>query len=188
MAPGSGTITIGVAIGQTVAPGTLISNTVTASSAAGDSNSANNTSTAATTVNPPLVSGIKTATTAAQVIEGSSVVYTIVLTNSGASPQNENPGDELIDVLPPTLGLVSATATSGTATADLGANTVRWNGAIAQGGSVTLTINATILVGAGGTTISNLGIIHFDGDNNARTSRRLSRPPRPAARPCSRSW
>ena len=45
--------------------------------------------------------------------------------------QQNNAGNEFIDVLPASLTLVSASATSGTAVANVGTNTVTWNGAIA---------------------------------------------------------
>src|SRR6185295_1339273 len=76
------------------------------------------------------------------------------------------PGNEFTDTLPATLALVSATATSGTAVANTGTNTVTWNGSIPAGGSVTITINATILPSAAGTTVSNQGTIAFDADGN----------------------
>lgn len=99
--------------------------------------------------------------------EGGAVTYTVVLTNNGPLPQADNAGDELTDILPAGLTLVSATATSGTATANVGLNTVTWNGTLAaSGGTVTITINATIDIGAGGSTIDNQGTIAFDGDGN----------------------
>jgi hypothetical protein len=65
------------------------------------------------------------------------------------------------------LTLVGASATSGTATPNVGTNTVTWNGAIAAGGSVTITINATIKPGtAPGTVVSNQGTIAYDADGN----------------------
>ncbi len=97
---------------------------------------------------------------------GGTVTYTVVLSNSGGSASADNPGDEFTDVLPPTLTLVSATATSGTAVATVGTNTVTWNGAFPAGGSVTLTITATVNAGTGGQTISNQGTFHFDADVN----------------------
>jgi hypothetical protein len=68
-----------------------------------------------------------------------------------------------VDVLPATLTLVSATATSGTATT--GGNTVNWNGSIPAGGTVTITITATIHATTG-QTVSNQGTINFDTDGN----------------------
>ena len=41
-----------------------------------------------------------------------------------------------------------------------------WNGSIPAGGSVTITITATILPAPAGTTITNQGTIAFDADGN----------------------
>ena len=97
---------------------------------------------------------------------GSSLVYTITLTNSGNAATTDNPGNEMTDVLPSTLVLQSATATSGTATATLGTNTVTWNGAIPAGGSVTVTIQAWILPAAANLTVSNQATFAYDADLN----------------------
>src|SRR6185503_8870569 len=79
-----------------------------------------------------------------------------------------NATDEFVDVLPANLTLVSANASSGTAVANVGLNTVTWNGALAAtNGSVTITINATINSNvAGGTVISNQGTINYDTEGN----------------------
>jgi len=50
--------------------------------------------------------------------------------------------------------------------ATIGTNTVTWNGSIAGGGNVTITIQALINSGATGTTISNSASISFDSDAN----------------------
>src|SRR5204863_9667826 len=110
------------------------------------------------------VSGTKTASGSFTV--GGTVTYTIILSNSGPGAQNDNPGNELVDVLPPQLALVSAIATSGTAVATTGTNTVTWNGSLAASGSVTITVTATILPSAAGTTVSNQGSFAFDTDGN----------------------
>lgn len=110
------------------------------------------------------VSGTKTA--AGTFIVGGTVTYTITLTNAGPAPQGDYAGDEFTDVLPSTLTLVSASATSGTAVATVGTNTVTWNGSIAASGPVTITIQATIRPAAGGTTVSNQGTIAYDADGN----------------------
>ena len=47
-----------------------------------------------------------------------------------------------------------------------GVNPVTWNGAIPAGGSVTLTIPATIPTGTMGQTISNQGTVNYDSDND----------------------
>jgi uncharacterized repeat protein (TIGR01451 family) len=95
------------------------------------------------------------------------VTYTVVLTNSGSGTQADNPGNELTDVLPSSLTLVSATATSGTVVPTVATNTVTWNGSIPAGGSVTLTINATIKTNvAPGTTISNQATFSYDANGD----------------------
>jgi uncharacterized repeat protein (TIGR01451 family) len=113
-----------------------------------------------------VVTATKSIQSAGQINIGQNVTYVIVLHNSGAFTQPDNPGDELVDVLPPSLHLVSATASSGTAVANTGTNTVQWNGAIVSGGNVTITIMATVLPGTAGSIVSNQATIHFDGDNN----------------------
>lgn len=160
----SGTITINVTVSPSAAPTSVIANTATIGSAASDPNSSNNSSTASTTVSAPTITGVKSVG-ASQIAEGGAVTYTVVLHNGGAATQSDNPGDEFVDVLPSSLQLVSATATSGTAVADIPNRTVHWNGSIAAGADVTITIHATVPAGSSG-TISNQGTIHFDGDHN----------------------
>jgi uncharacterized repeat protein (TIGR01451 family) len=115
-----------------------------------------------TVISPANVSGTKTK--AGGNTPASTVTYTVVLSNSSSSAQLDNPGNEFTDVLPSELTLVSASATSGTATT--GANTVSWNGSIAGSGSVTITITATINSVPDGTIVSNQGSISYDADGN----------------------
>jgi len=92
------------------------------------------------------------------------ITYTVIITNSGTSAQLDNPGNEFVDVLPGGLTLVSATSTSGTAST--AGNTVNWNGSVpASGGSVTITISATINSGTTG-SVSNQGTVNYDADGN----------------------
>jgi uncharacterized repeat protein (TIGR01451 family) len=157
------TLTVSVDAG---APTGTVTNTATVSSAAADQNPDDNSASVSRgVVTPPAVSGTKTVS--GSFTPGGAITYTVVLTNSGGTAQGDNPGAELTDVLPAQLTLVGASATSGTATPNVGTNTVTWNGAIAAGGSVTITINATIKPGtAVGTTISNQGTIAYDADGN----------------------
>lgn len=114
---------------------------------------------------PTVLSATKTAT--GQLVPNGTVTYTIVLSNAGPGAQGDNPGNELTDVLPPELTLVSASATSGTAVATVATNTVTWNGSIAAGGSVTITIQATIATGLPSpTTISNQASFSYDANGD----------------------
>lgn len=137
----------------------------TATATTADPDTANNTASASVTVLSPAVVGA-TKTVSGSRFPGAIVTYTIVLPNSGTNDQVDNPGDEFVDVLPAGLELLSASATSGTAVADPGTNTVRWNGSIPAGGSVTISIQARIATTAAGTLISNQGTAYFDADGD----------------------
>jgi uncharacterized repeat protein (TIGR01451 family) len=104
---------------------------------------------------------------------GGTVTYTVTLTNNGNVAQPDNAGNEFTDVLPPGLTLVSATASSGTAVATTGTNTVTWNGSLAPlGGSVTITVTATINNSAG-STVSNQGTVSYASDGGATNNATL---------------
>ncbi len=96
---------------------------------------------------------------------GGNVIYTVTLTNSGNAAQADNPGNEFSDTVPSPLVVGTPTANSGTVSG-AGVNPVTWNGAIPAGGTVTITIPATIPSSAGGQTISNQGTVHYDSDND----------------------
>ena len=115
-------------------------------------------------ISPATVSATKTVS--GSFVVGSNVTYTVTLTNSAATAQFDNAGNEFTDVLPAGLTLVSASATSGTAVATVGTNTVSWNGSIAGNGTVTITIVATVLPAAAGANVSNQGSVAFDADGN----------------------
>ncbi|WP_051097204.1 FG-GAP-like repeat-containing protein [Spirosoma panaciterrae] len=113
---------------------------------------------------PAAVSGTKTVL--GEFTPGSLVTYTLTLNNTGASTQNDNPGDELTDTLPASLSLLSASATSGSVQPTPTTNTVTWNGSLGPGGSVSITITARILTGTAGQTVSNQARIAYDSDGN----------------------
>jgi uncharacterized repeat protein (TIGR01451 family) len=177
------TFTLNVVIDPATAPGTAINNTAGVAASTPDFNGVNNASTASAVVaSPANVTASKSVSVTH--VEGSAITYTIVLTNSGTLTQGDNPGNELTDVLPPSLTLAGASATSGTSVANIGANTVTWNGAIAGNGSVTITIQATIHDGTAGTTISNQATVSYDSDaNGTNDASRLSDDPSTAATP-----
>ncbi|MBK6404557.1 MAG: DUF11 domain-containing protein [Holophagales bacterium] len=143
-----------------------LTNQATASASTSDPDNANNTVSAFTTVLSPAAVAGATKTVSGDTAPGSVITYTIVIPNAGPSDQADNPTDEFVDVLPTGLQLVGASASSGTAVADVGTNTVRWNGSIIAGGSVTISIQAQILPNAGGATISNQGTVYFDADGD----------------------
>jgi uncharacterized repeat protein (TIGR01451 family) len=137
-----------------------------AASSEADLDTVNNSASATTTVLSPSVVSV-TKTVSGSFIEGSaSIVYTVVLSNSGAFDQQDNPGDELTDILPPQLILTGASATSGTAVATLATNTVTWNGVVPAGGSVTVTINATVASGTALQNVTNQASFNYDPDGN----------------------
>ncbi len=147
-----------------------IANTATVAAPGGvsDPAPANNSATDTNTVGaaPTVsISGTKTASGTFQV--GSTVTYTIVLTNSGTATQADNPGFEFTDTLPASLTLVSADDGGNPGTFSNAGNTVNWDGSIpGGGGSVTITITATINPGTAGQTIANQGTFFFDADVN----------------------
>lgn len=99
---------------------------------------------------------------------GGQITYTIVLTNTSASTQNNNPGNEFTDVLPAQLTFQIAIASSGSILFDGPTNTLTWNGSIpGNGGTVTITVDAQIKAETpGGTVVSNQATVSFDADNN----------------------
>ena len=123
LAPGSAVFTLVVQADATATPNTFISNTAIVSSPTNDPNPENGVASSINRVaSPPVVTATKTVS--GQFQPGGAIAYTIILTNSGDADQTDNPGDELTDVLPAELTLVSASATSGAAVATVATNTV----------------------------------------------------------------
>jgi len=91
--------------------------------------------------------------------------YTIGLTNTGNIATNNNSGDELVDVLPADVVFMNMSASSGVLSLG-GPNTVHWNGAIAAGGIVTITIETGIKQGTEGHLVSNQATIHYDSNGD----------------------
>ncbi|WP_305118995.1 hypothetical protein [Tahibacter harae] len=166
--PSGGSVAYTAACAISAAASGTLTNTATVTAPAGttDPTPGNNsaTDTDSVTVTPPggaMLSGTKTVS--GSFVAGTHVIYTIVLSNSGAGAQGDNTGDEFVDTLPAGLTLVSANATAGTVSS--AGNTVRWNGAIPAAGSVTITIAASINANASGQII-NQGTLNYDSDGN----------------------
>ncbi|HEX4963208.1 MAG TPA: DUF11 domain-containing protein [Thermoanaerobaculia bacterium] len=169
--PNGGSVTYTVSCTLSASATGTLSNTATVTAPAGvtDPTPGNNSATDSDTITAApgaSVSGTKMVVGSGPFHAGDVITYKVTLTNAGPGAQADNPGNEFTDVLPSTLALATATATSGSAVASTGTNTVTWNGAIPAGGSVMITITATILPSAAGTTVSNQGTISFDGDGN----------------------
>jgi uncharacterized repeat protein (TIGR01451 family) len=173
---GSVTITITATINSGTA-GTTISNqgTISFDADANGSNEATgltddpgtaaaNDPTSFVAAGVPVVSATKTVSGSG--VEGTTLTYTIVLTNSGGGAQADNPGHEFVDFLTLGLTVVSANATSGTAVFTVATDSVAWDGSIPAGGTVTITITATIDQGTAGRTISNQGTVFYDSDGD----------------------
>lgn len=102
--------------------------------------------------------------------QGETVVYEVTLRSEMARTQFNNPGDELEVELPAELDLTKAECVNEECGCKAPAcvlaaeeNSVTWNGAICPGGTIELTIEATIKPGiAVGTTILSRGRIYYD--------------------------
>ena len=113
---------------------------------------------------------------------GDIVEYEIIIGNAGNGDQQDNPGDEFVDYIPPWMSYVkrSAQATSGkvrfhrvswlrrvlTHDEDRG-NWVTWNGSIPAGGSVIITFKTKIDKDAPAELIiCNQGTVNWDTDGD----------------------
>ena len=170
----SATLTVTLDVGSATVPGTDVISDTAAITAADQAliNTGDDSVTESTSVTgAAAVTGTKTVS--GDLTVGGTVVYTVTLTNGGNLDTGDNPGSEFTDVLPAELQLVDASVVSGGGTigVDTMTNTVTWDGGIPAGGSVVLSIEATVLPGTQGATISNQGQIAYDsdasGDNDA---------------------
>ena len=186
-APGDSFLGYNVTVDPSVPAGTVLTNTADLVVTDGSLGVITRSATTTTTVITPgaIIYGTKVVSSGS-LTPGSALTYTVVLSNNGDSPQGDNPSDEFTDVLPAGLTLVGATATSGIATPNVGTNTVTWNGSIASGASVTITINALIDPAVlPGTTITNQGTISYDtdGSGDSESSTGTDNPATPEANP-----
>jgi uncharacterized repeat protein (TIGR01451 family) len=153
------TFNVVVQVGSSVATGTVISNTATASTTDTESNTTNNSATTTTTVSATALADLVVSKTDAPdpVSAGSTITYTITLTNSGGAAAASV---SLTDVVPSNTTFASFTAPGGwtPSTPSVGGTgTVSaTNPSLAAGGTATFTLVVTVGAGvAGGTVITN---------------------------------
>ena len=175
-ASGSGSLNqpINVAVGGTVTfsvTGTVVGSatgsitntaTVTAPAGANDPNPGNNSATDVTTVNPKADLSITKTDGNLTDIAGTTVTYTIAVTNAGPSRVTSAP---VADVLPPQLSGAAwtCTATAGSACGALsGAGNIATSVDLLSGGVATFTVTATIAASFTG-TLSNTATVGMPG-------------------------
>jgi YD repeat-containing protein len=96
---------------------------------------------------------------------GGAVDYTVVLANSGSQTQRDNAGHEFTDALSSFLTLDSVTASSGTASKT--GNAAFWDGTVAPGSPVTITMRTHANSNSALQVIANTGAISYDLHNTA---------------------
>lgn len=181
---GSATVTITVNVSQSAAA-SLTNNAIvrsTESTGGFDVDTTNNSTSETTATQAEIDLAITKSDSADPATPGSSLVYTIVVTNNGPSDAT---GVRVTDNLPDGIQITSATSTVGTVTIPASAqDTTPANnddlivnvGALANGATATITVNATVLPGTTG-TLSNVAtvdstdtsLIESDTTNNTDT-------------------
>jgi uncharacterized repeat protein (TIGR01451 family) len=154
---------------QSSATGTLDNTaTVTAPGNVTDPNTANNSDTDSDTLVPTADLSITKTDGAATEIPGTSVTYTITVTNNGPS---DAPGTAVADLFPGTLtGVTFTSVAAGGATGNTAAGSGNINDTLSMpaGSSVTYTVNATISASATGSLSNTATVTEGAGvtDNN----------------------
>jgi len=145
-----------------VTPGAAgtITNTARVMANESDANTANNTATASTTVNPAADLSMTKSDTPDPVLVGQKLTYTVSLTNNGPSAAT---GVTVTDTLPPSVAFVSATPTQGSC-AQSGGTVTCSIGKLANGATATVTIVVT--PGAAGTITNTASVTGSEFDPN----------------------
>jgi uncharacterized repeat protein (TIGR01451 family) len=141
-----------------------LSNTATVAASLGvtDPNTANNSATDTDTLTPQVDLSITKTDGVASEVPGTSVTYTIVVTNNGPS---DAPGTSVADTFP---GILTGATFTSVAAGGASGNTAAGSGNISDilsmpaGSSVTYTVNATISASATG-TLSNTATVTAGG-------------------------
>jgi len=164
----SATLTITVTV-NTGTGGTTITNTASkTASDQSDPNTGNNTSSVSITIQSADIAVTKIVNNLTPNV-GNTIIYTITATNNGP---NTATGVEITDTLPSGITYVSHTASAGTTYSNA---TGKWTiVSLANGASATLTINATVNTGTGGTTITNTASKTSSDQSDPNTSNNTS--------------
>jgi uncharacterized repeat protein (TIGR01451 family) len=134
---------------------------------AADPNPSDNDGSVTVQVLSPSVISTLSKTVTGSFVEGGTVTYTVTIANTGPFDQQDNAAsNEFVDVLPSQLTLVSATDGASPGTFSNVGNTVNWDGSIPAGGSVVITITATINAGTALQTVSNQGTVNHDNNGD----------------------
>ena len=142
-------------------PAGSITNTATVASAASDSNPANNTSPATTTITTSADVAVTKSDTPDPVLAGGNITYTLTATNNGPS---DAASVVISDVLPANTTFVSMTVPAGWATttppAGSGGTVTATNSLLIAGASASFTLVVQVTAGTPvGTTITNAATI-----------------------------
>jgi uncharacterized repeat protein (TIGR01451 family) len=159
------------------AVGAAITDTVVASSDTTDANSANNSASISTTIDPSADVSVAVAASPNPAQPGQTLTYTVTVTNSGP---NSAGGVTLSDTLPSNVTFVSAVAQQGSASQLNGVVTAAL-GSLAAGASTTVVISATPQASAvpsvtNSATVSSVAFDPTSANNSATTTTKVSLP------------
>jgi uncharacterized repeat protein (TIGR01451 family) len=141
------------------APGTIITNTPSVATTAGDPNPGNNSVTVTTVVASPSQADVAIVKTAAPepVDQGTNLVYTLQVTNNGPAVSQ---GVTVTDVIPAQVAYASSSATQGSCSYTVATTTVSCSlGSVSVGGTVVITINVTANTFSSSSTSSNTATV-----------------------------
>jgi uncharacterized repeat protein (TIGR01451 family) len=183
LAVASAVFTLTVAVGPSVTPGSVISNTATASSATSDPNPGNEMGTATTTVGAATVDLLVNKTDSPDpVVTGAALTYTVKVSNSGPSVAANV---VVTDNLPPEVAFVSCGSTGGGVCGGTGNNrTVTFATLPVGSPAATITFTTVVLCSvANNATITNSASVttsSTDTDPNNNSSMATTTASNPA--------
>jgi uncharacterized repeat protein (TIGR01451 family) len=158
-AGGSATVNIAGTLSATTAA-TSASNTASVTSSTDDSTTADNSATTTTAVTPLADLTVSTLTGPATAFPGTTLTYTITVSNLGPGPGHAL----LADPLPADTTLVGVTTTAGSCT---GGVVVSCDlGTLASGGSATVTVTVLLSASSNATSLTNTATVSAAGGND----------------------